>query len=104
MLLSPTLNNLLLLFLVIFFLGVSGIYLNRKNLLVLLMSIELLLLAVNLIFTTITAYSDDLSGLIFTLIIITVAAAESAIGLAILVNLYSLRKTVNIQYINLMKG
>ena len=101
---NPTITNYLLVFISVFFVGVSGIYLSRKSILILLMSIELLLLAVNVIFTIISVFLDDLSGLIFTLVIITVAAAESAIGLAILVNLYSLRKTVNIQYANLLKG
>ena len=101
---TPTITNYLLVFIAVFFIGVSGVYLNRKSILILLMSIELLLLAVNVTFTTISVFLDDLSGLIFTLVIVTVAAAESAIGLAILVNLYSLRKTVNIQYANLLKG
>lgn len=88
----------------IFSIAVAGIYLNRKNILIILMCIELLLLALNLFLVTAAIHLDDALGLVFTIFIITVAASESAIGLAILVSLYNIRKTVSIQYINLLKG
>ena len=80
----------------LFLLGVVGIFLNRKNVLIVLMSIELMLLAVNLNFIAISRYLDDLSGQVFVFFILTVAAAESAIGLAILVAAFRRRKTINV--------
>nr|YP_009317213.1 NADH dehydrogenase subunit 4L [Palpitomonas bilix]YP_009317272.1 NADH dehydrogenase subunit 4L [Palpitomonas bilix]BAV82381.1 NADH dehydrogenase subunit 4L [Palpitomonas bilix]BAV82440.1 NADH dehydrogenase subunit 4L [Palpitomonas bilix] len=88
----------------IFILGISGIFLNRKNLIIMLMSIELMLLAVNLNFIIFSIYLDDILGQIFSLFVLTVAAAESAIGLAILVVYYRVRGTIAVDYINLMKG
>lgn len=88
----------------LFVLGLAGIFLNRKNLLLMLMSIELLLLAVNLNFVLFSVVLDDMVGQIMALFILTVAAAESAIGLAILVAFYRLRGTISIKFTNLMKG
>nr|BDN85836.1 NADH dehydrogenase subunit 4L [Microheliella maris] len=90
--------------LILFLLGIWGIFLNRKNIIIILMSIELLLLAVNLNFIVFSVYLDDLMGQLFALFVLTVAAAESAIGLAILVVYYRVRGTIAIEFINLMKG
>ncbi len=90
--------------LILFFLGSFGIVLNKKNLIFVLMSIELMLLAINLNFIIFSVYLDDILGQIFSLFILTVAAAESAIGLAILVIYYRIKKTVAVSFINLMKG
>ena len=79
-------------------------FLNRKNILVMLMSIELMLLAVNLNFLVFSVYLDDLLGQLFALLILTVAAAESAIGLALLVVYYRIRGTIAVEFINLLKG
>tara|TARA_B100000965_G_C19115567_1_gene550968 strand:- start:259 stop:519 length:261 start_codon:yes stop_codon:yes gene_type:complete len=84
--------------------GLSGIFLNRKNLIIILMSIELVLLAVNMNFVIFSVYLDDLIGQMFALLILTVAAAESAIGLAILVIYYRARGTIAIEKIHLLKG
>lgn len=89
---------------VLFLLGLLGIFLNRKNLIIMLMSIELILLAVNFNFIIFSIFNDDLLGQLFSLFILTVAAAESAIGLAILVAYYRVRGTISIKYINLLKG
>jgi NADH:ubiquinone oxidoreductase subunit K len=90
--------------LILFLLGMWGIFLNRKNILIMLMSIELMLLAVNLNFLVFSVYLDDLIGQIFALLILTVAAAESAIGLALLVVYYRVRGSISVEFINLMKG
>ena len=89
---------------ILFLLGSWGIFLNRKNIIVMLMSIELMLLAVNLNFLIFSVYLDDLIGQLFALLILTVAAAESAIGLALLVVYYRIRGTIAVEFINLMKG
>ena len=89
---------------IIFFLGTIGIFLNRKNVIVILMSIELMLLAVNLNFISSSYFLDDLSGQLFAIFILTVAAAESAIGLAILVVFYRLRGIISVDFINSIKG
>ena len=89
---------------ILFLLGIWGIFLNRKNIIVMLMSIELMLLAVNLNFLIFSVYLDDLIGQLFALLILTVAAAESAIGLALLVVYYRIRGTIAVEFINLMKG
>jgi NADH-quinone oxidoreductase subunit K len=89
---------------ILFLLGIWGIFLNRKNIIIMLMSIELMLLAVNLNFVLFSVYLDDLVGQIFALFILTVAAAESAIGLAILVVYYRVRGTIAVEFINLIKG
>jgi len=88
----------------LFFIGLCGIMLNRKNIILMLMSIELMLLAVNLNFIIFSVFLDDIMGQIFALFVLTVAAAESAIGLAILVVYYRIRGTVSIEYINLLKN
>lgn len=90
--------------LILFLLGIWGIFLNRKNILIMLMSIELMLLAVNLNFLFFSVYLDDLIGQLFALLSLTVAAAESAIGLALLVVYYRVRGTISVEFINLMKG
>ncbi|MFC7400363.1 NADH-quinone oxidoreductase subunit NuoK [Chelatococcus sp. GCM10030263] len=89
---------------VLFTLGVFGIFLNRKNVIVILMSIELILLAVNINFVAFSAYMGDIVGQVFALFILTVAAAEAAIGLAILVVYYRNRGSIAVEDINLMKG
>jgi len=88
----------------LFVLGVWGIFFNRKNIVVMLMCIELMLLAVNLNFLIFSTYLDDLVGQLFSLLILTVAAAESSIGLALLVIYYRTRGTIAIEYMNLLKG
>nr|YP_010165745.1 NADH dehydrogenase subunit 4L [Imasa heleensis]QRR29758.1 NADH dehydrogenase subunit 4L [Imasa heleensis] len=88
----------------IFIIGIWGIFLNRKNIIIMLMSIELMLLSINLNFIIFSIYLDDIVGQVFSLFILTVAAAESAIGLAILTVLYNVRGTVAVEFINLMKG
>ena len=89
---------------VVFLLGIAGIFLNRKNIIIILMSVELMLLAVNFNFIIFSVYLDDLIGQLFALFIVTVAAAESAIGLAILVVYYRVRGTIGIEFIQIMKG
>nr|YP_007890523.1 NADH dehydrogenase subunit 4L [Andalucia godoyi]AGH24017.1 NADH dehydrogenase subunit 4L [Andalucia godoyi] len=88
----------------LFMIGLSGIFLNRKNIIIMLMSIELMLLAVNFNLILFSVSLDDLMGQLFCLFVLTVAAAESAIGLAILVIYYRVRGTIAVEYINLMKG
>jgi NADH:ubiquinone oxidoreductase subunit K len=88
----------------LFLLGIWGIFLNRKNIIVMLMSIELMLLAVNLNLLIFSVFLDDLIGQIFALLVLTVAAAESAIGLALLVVYYRVRGTISVEFINLMRG
>lgn len=88
----------------IFIIGIWGIFLNRKNIIIMLMSIELMLLAINLNYIIFSVYLDDIIGQVFSLFLLTVAAAESAIGLAILTVLYNVRGTIAVEYINLMKG
>jgi NADH-quinone oxidoreductase subunit K len=88
----------------LFALSVIGIYLNRRNLIVLLMAIELMLLAVNMNFVAFSHYLGDMAGQVFVFFILTVAAAESAIGLAILVVLFRNRSTVNVDELDTLKG
>ena len=88
----------------LFTIGVLGIFLNRKNIIIILMSIELILLAVNINFVAFSAYLGDLVGQVFALFILTVAAAEAAIGLAILVVYFRNRGTIAVEDVNLMKG
>ncbi|ABI57302.1 NADH-quinone oxidoreductase subunit NuoK [Alkalilimnicola ehrlichii MLHE-1] len=88
----------------LFSLGVAGIFINRKNLLVLLMCIELILLAVNMNFIAFSAYLQDLAGQVFVFFILTVAAAEAAIGLAIVVALFRNRGSINVGDLDSMKG
>ena len=89
---------------IIFFLGVMGIFLNRKNVIVILMSIELILLAVNINLVSFSIFINDLSGQIFTLFILTVAAAEAAIGLAIIVVYYRNSTSIEVEKIDSLKG
>ena len=91
------LSHYLILGALLFAIGVVGIFLNRKNLVILLMSIELLLLAVNINFVAFSHYLGDVAGQIFVFFILTVAAAEAAIGLAILIVLFRSRKTINVE-------
>ena len=88
----------------LFALAVIGIYLNRRNLIVLLMAIELMLLAVNMNFVAFSHYLGDMAGQVFVFFILTVAAAESAIGLAILVVLFRNRATINVDELDSLKG
>tara|TARA_Y100000748_G_C15057511_1_gene317199 strand:- start:165 stop:476 length:312 start_codon:yes stop_codon:yes gene_type:complete len=89
---------------VIFSLGVIGIFLNRKNIIVILMSVELLLLAVNINLISFSIFSGDIVGQIFTMLILTVAAAEAAIGLAIIVVFYRNKGSIRVEDIHEMKG
>jgi NADH-quinone oxidoreductase subunit K len=88
----------------LFTLGVFGIFLNRKNVIIILMCIELMLLAVNINFVAFSAHLGDMAGQVFTLFILTVAAAEAAIGLAILVVLFRTRGSIAVEDISSMKG
>ncbi|MDD9812374.1 MAG: NADH-quinone oxidoreductase subunit NuoK [Gammaproteobacteria bacterium] len=89
---------------VLFALSVVGIFLNRKNVVILLMSIELLLLAVNINFVAFSHFLQDVAGQVFVFFILTVAAAESAIGLAILIVLFRARRTINVEELDSLKG
>ncbi len=89
---------------ILFSLSVAGIFLNRKNVILLLMCIELQLLAVNMNFVAFSHYLDDLAGQVFVSFILTVAAAEAAIGLAILVVLFRNRQTINVQDLEELRG
>ena len=89
---------------IIFLIGIVGIFLNRKNVIVILMSIELILLAVNINLVSFSIYMNDISGQIFTLFILTVAAAEAAIGLAIIVVFYRNSGTIRVEEIEKLKG
>jgi len=88
----------------LFALSITGIFLNRKNLIVLLMAIELMLLAVNTNFVAFSYYLNDMNGQVFVFFILTVAAAESAIGLAILVLLFRNKSTIDVQELDALKG
>jgi len=101
---TVTLGHYLTLSAVLFALAVIGIFLNRKNLIVLLMAIELMLLAVNTNFVAFSHYLGDMQGQIFVFFIMSVAAAESAIGLAILVLLFRNRSSVNVDELHALKG
>ena len=90
--------------LILFLIGVLGIVVNRKNLILMLMSIELMLLAINFLLIVATTLLDNIDGQIFALYILVVAAAESAIGLSILVAYYRVRGTISVKYINLLRG
>jgi NADH-quinone oxidoreductase subunit K len=89
---------------IIFTIGVVGIFINRKNVIIILMSIELILLAVNINLVSFSSFLGDLIGQVYALLVLTVAAAESAIGLAILVAFYRNRGSIAVEDINLMKG
>jgi NADH-quinone oxidoreductase subunit K len=102
--LSIGLSHYLVLAGLLFTIGVFGIFLNRKNVIVILMSIELILLSVNINFVAFSAYLNDLGGQVFAMYILTVAAAEAAIGLAILVTFFRARGTIAVEDISTMKG
>ncbi len=99
-----TLSHYLILGALLFAISIVGIFLNRKNVIILLMAIELMLLAVNLNFIAFSHYLGDIAGQVFVFFILTVAAAESAIGLAILVVLFRNLRTINVDDINTLKG
>jgi NADH-quinone oxidoreductase subunit K len=99
-----TLGHYLTLGAILFALSVTGIFLNRKNIIVILMAIELMLLAVNMNFVAFSHYLNDIQGQVFVFFILTVAAAESAIGLAILVLLFRNRSTIHVDELNTLNG
>ena len=99
-----SLSHYLILAAILFAIGIVGIFLNRKNLIVLLMAIELILLAVNINFVAFSHYLNDASGQLFVFFILTVAAAESGIGLAILVVLFRNLSTINVDDLDSLKG
>ena len=99
-----SLEHYLILAAIIFTIGIIGIFLNRKNLIVILMCIELLLLAVNINLVSFSIFLNDLNGQVFTLFILTVAAAEAAIGLAIIVLYYRNSGSIRVEDINTLKG
>ena len=98
------LSYFLILSALLFSISVAGIFLNRKNMIIILMCIELMLLAVNLNFIAFSHYRGDIAGQVFVFFILTVAAAEAAIGLAILVTVFRNRRTINVQELDEMKG
>ena len=98
------LEHYLVLAAILFTIGVFGIFLNRKNVIVILMSVELLLLSVSINLVAFSAFLDDLVGQVFAIVVLTVAAAESAIGLAIIVVYFRNRGSIAVDDINLMKG
>jgi NADH-quinone oxidoreductase subunit K len=99
-----TLGHFLTVAAILFTIGIFGIFLNRKNVIIILMSIELMLLAININFVAFAAFLNDLMGQVFALFVLTVAAAEAAIGLAILVAYFRNRGTIAVEDINLKKG
>ncbi len=99
-----TLAHFLVLGTILFCISVAGIFINRKNIIILLMAIELMLLSVNMNFVAFSRYLGDAAGQVFVFFILTVAAAESAIGLAILVVLFRNRATINVGEIDELKG
>ena len=98
------LGHYLILAAIIFTIGVVGIFLNRKNVIIILMSIELILLAVNINLVSFSIFTQDLTGQIFTMFILTVAAAEAAIGLAIIVAYYRNKGSIRIEDVSSLKG
>ena len=101
---APTLAHYLILGAILFAISMAGIFLNRKNVIILLMAIELMLLAVNLNFIAFSYHLGDMAGQVFVFFILTVAAAESAIGLAILVVLFRNLSTINVEDLDSLKG
>jgi NADH-quinone oxidoreductase subunit K len=99
-----TISHYLVLAAILFTIGIFGIFLNRKNVIIILMSIELMLLAVNINLVAFSIYLQDLMGQVFAMFVLTVAAAEISIGLAILVVYNRVRGTIEVEDINLMKG
>jgi NADH-quinone oxidoreductase subunit K len=100
----PSLSDFLVLGAILFAISIVGIFLNRKNVIILLMAIELMLLAVNLNFVAFSHFLNDISGQVFVFFILTVAAAESAIGLAILVCVFRNLRTINVEDLDRLKG
>jgi NADH-quinone oxidoreductase subunit K len=98
------LNQYLVVAAILFTVGVAGIILNRKNIIIILMSVELILLSVNINLVAFSTFSNDLTGQVFSLFILTVAASEAAIGLAILVTYYRNRGSIAVEDVNMMKG
>lgn len=98
------LSHYLILGAILFAISIVGIFLNRKNVVILLMAIELLLLAVNINFVAFSHYLNDIAGQVFVFFILTVAAAEAAIGLAILIVLFRSRQTINVDELDSLKG
>ena len=101
---APTLAHYLVLGAILFAISMAGIFLNRRNVIIMLMAIELMLLAVNLNFIAFSRYLGDMAGQVFVFFILTVAAAEAAIGLAILVTLFRNRRTINVAELDSLKG
>ena len=101
---APTLSHYLVLGAILFAISVVGIFLNRRNIIILLMAIELMLLSVNLNFIAFSSYLQDMAGQVFVFFILTVAAAESAIGLAILVVLFRNLNTIDVEDLDSLKG
>ena len=99
-----TLEHYLTVAAMLFVIGIFGLFLNRKNVIILLTSIELMLLSVNINLVAFSSYMNDLVGQVFTLFVLTVAAAEAAIGLAILVSFFRIRGTIAVEDVNVMKG
>ena len=99
-----SLGHYLTLAAIIFAIGIVGIFLNRKNVIIILMSIELILLAVNINLVSFSIYLQDLVGQVFTMFILTVAAAEAAVGLAIIVIYYKNKGSINVEQISSLKG
>ncbi|WPY00249.1 NADH-quinone oxidoreductase subunit K [Candidatus Trichorickettsia mobilis] len=99
-----TLEHYLILAALVFTIGITGLFMNRKNLITVLMSIELMLLSININFVAFSAYLQDLSGQIFSIIILTIAAAETSIGLAIIVVYFRNKRSVQLTEISQMKG
>ena len=104
MTLEPTLNHYLIVAAALFTISIIGIFINRRNVIILLMAIELMLLAVNMNFVAFSYYLNDMAGQIFVFFILTVAAAESAIGLAILVLLFRNKASINVDELNTLRG
>ncbi len=100
----PELSDYLILGAILFSLSIAGIFLNRKNVIILLMSIELMLLAVNMNFIAFSHFLNNIEGQVFVFFILTVAAAEAAIGLAILVVLFRNRRSINVEELDSLKG
>jgi len=99
-----TLGHYLILGAILFTIGVLGIFLNKKNVIIILMSIELILLSININFVAFSSYLNDISGQVFSMFILTVAASEAAIGLAILVVFFRNKNSIAVEDINIMKG
>lgn len=99
-----TLTHYLVLGAILFAISIAGIFLNRKNIIIVMMSIELMLLAVNMNFIAFSYFNQDLAGQVFVFFILTVAAAEAAIGLAILITVFRNRQSINVQELDELKG